>query len=328
MNYKSYLIEKDLNNLKNKVVLFYGENLGLKNHFRRKIKTNYQKASIEILTEDELLKQKDLFFDNFFNMSLFAEQKIYFIDQASDKILSTIQELEDKIEDQRIFVFGGILDRKSKLRNYFEKSKDFGIVACYADNEISLRKIVTEKLKDFSNLSSENINIIVTSSNCDRVNLENEITKIKTYFNDKKIINIKLLELLNLIENENFNDLRDAALNGNKIKTNQLLNNTIIEKEKIIYYLSIINQRLYKLKDILYKNSKPVEQTVEDLKPPIFWKDKPNFIFQAKKWDYKKVQDILEKTFKLELTVKSAPNLNKEILLKKMLVDICDYANV
>ena len=37
MIHKSYLIEQDFNNLKNKIVLFYGENLGLIDDFKNEI---------------------------------------------------------------------------------------------------------------------------------------------------------------------------------------------------------------------------------------------------------------------------------------------------
>ena len=36
MIYKSYLLEKDLENFKNDFMLFYGENLGLKDEFKKK----------------------------------------------------------------------------------------------------------------------------------------------------------------------------------------------------------------------------------------------------------------------------------------------------
>ena len=36
MIYKSYLVEQDFNSLDKKFLLFYGENLGLKNDFKKK----------------------------------------------------------------------------------------------------------------------------------------------------------------------------------------------------------------------------------------------------------------------------------------------------
>ena len=38
MIYKSYLLEQNINSIKNNIVLFYGENLGLKNELKEKIK--------------------------------------------------------------------------------------------------------------------------------------------------------------------------------------------------------------------------------------------------------------------------------------------------
>ena len=43
MIFKSYQIEQNITNLKSKLVLFYGENLGLKNDFKNKIKQIYKK---------------------------------------------------------------------------------------------------------------------------------------------------------------------------------------------------------------------------------------------------------------------------------------------
>ena len=53
--------------------------------------------------------------------------------------------------------------------------------------------------------------------------------------------------LLNIKENNNFNVLKDEALNGNLEKTNKLIQDTIIEADKNILYINIINRRLLSL---------------------------------------------------------------------------------
>ena len=69
-------------------------------------------------------------------------KKIIFIEQVNDKILSIIEELIDIMENENIFIFSNTLDKKSKIRSYFEKTKNIGITACYPDNEITIRKII------------------------------------------------------------------------------------------------------------------------------------------------------------------------------------------
>ena len=70
-----------------------------------------------------------------------------------------------------------------------------------------------------------------------------------------------------------------------------------------------------------------IEKALSQLRPPIFWKDKPTFILQAKKWNLEKIKDILDKTYDLEFKMKTNPSLNKNILLKKLIVDICEKAS-
>jgi len=328
MNYKSYLVENDINSIKQNIVLFYGENLGLKNDFKNKIKFNNDGADIIKYFQDEILKDDSPFLNEIFNISLFKQKKIYYIENATDKILDLIKGLELKISDQKIYFFSDLLDKKSKIRSYFEKAKNLACVPCYADNEINIRKLILSSLKDFKGLSSQNINILVDNCNLDRVKLNNEIKKIKTFFTDKIIQTDKLEILLDLKINDNFNILKDEALNGNKIRTNKLLSETIIDSEKNILYLNIINQRLNKLAEAVeLSTTQNLETAISMLRPPIFWKDKSIFIDQANKWNLEKVKTILKKTYKLEIKFKSNPMLDKNVLLKKLLVDICMLAN-
>ena len=211
MIYKSYQIEKNIALLKEKISLLYGENLGLRNDFKKKLRLTNKDAYIYNYNQEEILSNSNDFIETFLNISLFNEEKVYFIEFANDKILEIIQDLEKKTTNQKIYLFADILDKKSKLRNYFEKSKNLGVVACYNDNEIGIKKIIMEKLNGYNGLTPENINLLISNSNLDRIRLNNELDKIKSYFINKKILKSELNILLNLDENEDFNELKDAA---------------------------------------------------------------------------------------------------------------------
>jgi DNA polymerase-3 subunit delta len=328
MLYKSYLIEQNINNLDKSLFLFYGENIGLKNDFKKIIKFINRKSEILIFSQEEILKNFNLIYNEINNISLFDKNKLFIIEQTDDKILEILKELEPNIDKHKIYLFSGILDKKSKIRNYFEKSKNCGAVACYADNEIGLKKIILNKLKGYTGLSTYNINLILENCNLDRVKLNNEIEKIAIYFQDKNIKTEKLEILLDTKVNDNFSLLKDEALLGNKSKTNKLLSDTIIDSEKNIYYLSSINQRLNKINEIICKSKeKGLEEAINTIRPPIFWKDKPNFISQTKKWSQKKIKTILEDTYNLEIKIKSNNLVDKNILIKKLLIDLCNLAN-
>ena len=327
MIYKSYLIEKNFS-INESLTLFYGENLGLKNLFQKKIKEQNKDSEIISYNQEDILKDENQIYNEILNRSLFNVKKVFLINGVSDKIIDQIQKNEKIIDDRKIYFFSEKLEKKSKLRNYFEKSTNTAVVPCYNDNEITIKKIIQEQLKGFKNLTNQTINLILNSCGLDRMKVDNEIQKIITCFVNKEIDQNKLETLLNIRENEDFNALKDQALIGNKIATNKFMSNTIIEPEKNIMYLNIINQRLNKLLEIdkITKNGR-TEDAVNSTKPPIFWKDKATIILQAQKWNKTKINSILEGTFNLEILFKSNSQINQTILLKKLLIDICHLAN-
>ena len=328
MIYKSYQLEKDLTNLEKKCVLFFGENLGLRNDFKKNIKKINKEFKTLNFSQEEILKNKEILFTEFKNTFLFEEKKLYFVNDVSDKILETIQALEKDMINQSVFLFSGILDKKSKIRNYFEKSKDYLAVPCYADNEISIKNIIIRRLTGYKNLTPNIINLIINKTNLDRSKLHNELDKIMMLFQDKKIDANKLEIFLDDSINEDFNLLKDQALLGNKAKTNKLLSDTVILDEKNIFYLNLINQRLAKLKELNeMANGRNIEATVDNIKPPIFWKDKPNFINQAQVWNKTKIHNLQKQTYQLEIKIKSNATINKNLMMKKLIVDICQIAN-
>ena len=117
-------------------------------------------------------------------------KKLIIIKRATDKILKVIEELDDKnLVGISIIINSDNLEKKSKLRTFFEKNKNYACVAFYPDTSQILSKLTFEffKRKNIS-ISSANINLIVNKCNGDRETLFNELKKIE-YFskNGKKI---------------------------------------------------------------------------------------------------------------------------------------------
>ena len=330
MIFKSCIIEKNLNTINNcKLFLFYGENDGLKKDLKGRIKKENINSEILNLYQDEVLANSDLLLNEVLNKSLFENKKIIFVNEATDKVFPLIEELINNIDNEKIFFFSNILEKRSKLRNFFEKDNNCGICACYQDNALTLRKIIEEELKTFQGLTSSITNLIIENTGLDRNKLNNEITKIKSFFNNEKLNIQKVDDLLNVKTNEDFDQLKDEALKGNRVKTNKLLAETIFETEKNFLYLNSINLRINRLKEICERteNGEKIEDIITKMKPPVFWKDKPMLIEQSKKWNKSRINTMLEKTYDVELKIKSNPNINKEILFKNLIVELCSVAN-
>ena len=327
MIYKNYLAEQNIEKIDKNLVLFYGENLGQKNDFKSSLKKINENSELLNFNQEEILKNKNLLVKEIINRSLFEKKKTIFIEQVNDQLIKILEEVFDLVDDQKIYLFSDALDKKSKIRNLFEKSNNSYAIACYEDNEITIRKIILKKLNGFKGLSNDNINLIINSCDLNRAKLNNELEKIKIFFHDKNLDSTKLEFLLDINITNDFDNLKDFALLGDKTNTNKLLSKTVLEDDKTFLYLNNINLRLNRLMDVLQSEERNLEKAIDTIKPSIFWKDKPKFILQLKKWNESKIRKIFNNTYQLEKNLKSGLSMTKSLLIKKLIIDICDIAN-
>ena len=329
---KSYIVEKNMEILKDfQAILIYGENIGIKDYIKESTINQNKDSEIIIYFEGELLKSKGILYKNVINDSLFNKKKLIFLQDASDKIYDEIAEcLEKQNKDIKIYIFSEKLEKKSKLRNLFEKNKNLAIFPCYQDNERTLITYVNEELREFKGLTGEIVNLIIFKSSMDRRIIKSEIIKIKTYFLQKKINKTEILEILNIKKNISFDEIRDNALNGAKEKINQLLSEVELYNEDIFFYLNNLNYRVLKLQEIIEinnKNKNKPEEALEKLKPPIFWKDKPVIIQQLKKWNLARLTQLGKKICDTEILIKKNSYLRKDIIIKDLIIDLTKKAS-
>ena len=304
---KSYELNK-INLKKNNIYLLYGENEGLKNKvindtFKEFLKNIYK------YDEKEILDNKENFFNSIFSKSFFETKKLIMILRTSDKIVNIIEEIIEKItEDTKIILLAGILEKKTKLRLLFEKNKNTICIPFYADNNQTLGSIANSYFKEKKiPISRETINILVARSRGDRLNLNNEITKIENFTKNKKKINISdILKLTNLAENYSVTELVDCCLAKNSTKTINILNENNYSTEDCILIIKtflIKAKRLNKLQNQT-KDNKNIDQVITSFKPPIFWKDKDIIKEQIKNWSLKKIENLIYKINEIELLIK------------------------
>ena len=184
--------ELDRNKIKSNFFLFYGENQGHKSEvIKNKFQVKYKESTFNY-DENEILVNKENFFNNILSKSFFENEKLIIVNRVTDKILDIIVELiGKKIEDLVIILNANILEKKSKIRSLFEKSKEATCVAFYEDNIQTLSGIANNFFRTSEvPISQEAINLITQRARGDRLNLTNELEKIKNYIGKKKKLNL------------------------------------------------------------------------------------------------------------------------------------------
>ena len=302
---KFFEIDK-INLNKSKMILFYGKNEGLKTEAIKKIiKIN----KVSIYEEKEILNDTNNFMEQILSKSLFEKEKFLIIKRVTDKILNVIKEIiNKKIDDIIVIINADLLEKKSKLRSFFEKEKQLICIAFYPDTEQALIKFAYNYFQNLKiSMSAENINFIVSKCNGDRQILLNELNKLENYMIGKKNISTEEInKITNLFENHSVSELIDNCLIRNKKKTVKILNeNNFSNEDCILITRTFLNKlkRILILSNELQKNQN-IDLTLSSAKPPIFWKDKEIIkqqIFQLKP---KKIKKLIYQTSELEFLVK------------------------
>ena len=177
---KSFELKK-IKSSKSSIILIYGNNEGLKEQIIKDCFFNNSKGDILNYDETDIIKNKYEFISNLLSKSLFEDNKTIIISRAGEKIVEIILDiLEKNPPGIKVIIKSPTLEKKSKLRNLFEKEKNLICVPVYEDDSRSLNLIVKEFLKKNQlRISQEIINIIIERSKGDRKNLNNELSKIK-----------------------------------------------------------------------------------------------------------------------------------------------------
>ena len=305
---KSYEIKKLEKNDVN-FILLYGDNEGFKQKIIDEFFIKSFDGEIQKYEEDEIFLNYNDFISNLLNKSFFSDRKIIIFSRTSEKILKFIEEIiEKKINDIKIIINSKTLDKKSKLRSFFEKQANCACIPFYEDDEKTLYQIANNFFNENKiSISREMMNLIVERCRGDRQNLYNELEKISSLLFSKKKIGIDdLIKLTNLAENYSISELSDNCLAKNIGKVNKILNENKFSNDECILILRTL---LFKTKRLLELsknniNNRNVDQTISSFRPPIFWKDKQIVKNQIISWKINDIENLIVKIKDTEIEVK------------------------
>ena len=305
---KSFEADK-LQSLNLRIHLIYGNNEGLKEDILNNYYLKNFNGDLLKYDEQDILGNKDEFISSLLTKSLFESKKIIIISRATEKLYDLIVDiLEREISEIKIIIKSKNLEKKSKLRSIFEKEKKLICTPVYEDDTKSLSYVIQNFLRDNQlNLSQEIKNILIERSGGDRINLKNELSKLKNLSISRKKLNIDdVLKLSNLAENYSVFELGDNYLAKNSKKVSTILNENNYSDEDCILIIRTIlskSKRLLKIRNEIDNNTN-IDQVLSGFKPSIFWKEKDIVKKQAQSWTTEEIKEIIYKVNNLEVLVK------------------------
>ena len=312
--------ELDKINIKNfNLFLLYGDNQGFKDEIVEKI-CQQKRLKKTLYFEKEVLSNIQNFLNSISTRSFFENEKIIVIKNATDKLKEMINDIyELQNSDITVILISDLLDKKSKIRNFFEKTKNVICIPFYPDEHKDLNMIANNFFKKKGiKISQQTINLIIDRANQSRQHLNNELKKIENFsLNKKEIKDVDIIKLTNLGKNYEISELVETCLAKNQNKLLKIMNENHFSNEDVILILRIFLTKTKRLLNLAV-NSKPnknFDEAISKFRPPIFWKDKPYIKQQLINWSESKLKKLINEINEIELLSKKNSQISQSLLL-------------
>ncbi len=265
------------------------------------------------ISKERLSEDKAILSDEFFSLSMLGGRKLILIngaDIAAGSALKMLFEENDfsKKSDNFILINGGDLEKSSPLRKAAEDNPYFATIACYEDDERTIKSFISSQLSAMQiKTSSAVVESLLNKLGKNRQVILSELDKIDIFLGDSKNLTIETIDKLTESESEiSVNEFISSF-------ASQKFNLALMQSEKLaregfeaivlIRFLSNYFQKIYHCKIDLHLENSDFEQIIKSQK--LFFKIEVEFRKHLKSLSLKFLIKILHDLSDFELKIKT-----------------------
>ena len=301
-----------------KLILFYGPNFGLVemlfNNAIEALSINKDDPfTVSKIDGNDFKENPSLLHDNISTFGMMSDKRTVLLNLVPVSINKTIENIIiDTLEEKynfEIIIKADNLGSQNRLVKYIENLKNGLLIPCYEEN-INNNKVEISKLLNKHNLvfSDDFISNLNSKFSNDSLTNKMELEKLENFLINNNDVTESMLYHL-IIDNIdiNINKIINFCVSGNPHKALLYLDK-IYDKSNTSIILTKSFTKHFKLieKILLYtENGMNITEAINNIKPPIFFKDKPSITFQCKLWSLGKINIIFRRLIDIELKFKS-----------------------
>jgi DNA polymerase III subunit delta len=262
------------------------------------------------LSEAELLADPAKLADELGAVSMMAPKRVLMI-RGGDKLTGIIDDAKAALhKDCYLIVLGDDLASRSSLRAWFEKEPQAAAIACYKDEVRDVQQVVRERLEGAGIRAPRDVlDYLVGQLGNDRYVTYQELDKIITYAGEEKTLTLaQAQELVDYNRDTNLDDMVNAVANRNLAALDKTVNQLLREGTQPVAYLRALQRYFNRLYYIRAQAAQgiSIEQVIEGLRPPVFFKQKPLLTRHAIEWSTTAIHKALKLLIEAELACKSS----------------------
>ena len=302
-----------------KVMMLFGPNQKLLDSYADDIKENLRKQDYEIsfIDYDGLKNNLAPLWEIIAVPSLFHIKKLVVIDVEKATIKNELFELL-AIENKQaaILIRAGDLPASHSLRKNFEASSDMVSIGCYEVDQLHLRTVAVQDLSIRQiKATPEVIRSLVQNYQNPGV-LKKDLEILDLWLGDRRELQLEDLSVLTFDQSDyKYLDLAFSLVLNKKeevIKILKALEFQGIAHISIIRAMMNFFYRLYTYQALLPEMSSDI--ALSKVSPPVFFKEKPDFLRSSSLLPTKEVLKIIEALNDLEQILKTSDIAAKECL--------------
>jgi DNA polymerase-3 subunit delta len=257
------------------------------------------------LTGDQIKKAPAVLADEAAAMAFGGGQRVVIVRSPSEDTANAFREfLAQPAGDALVVVEAGDLDGRSKLRAAFEKADLGAALPCYRDEGRDLQGLIQETLKAQGlSVSREALDYLGQHLGADRGVTRSELQKLALY---KGSGEVQLEDARSCVGDSaalSLDDVAHAVADGDLAALERAFDRALAEGANPIQPLRATANHFKRLHQVA--DARDVEQAVEKLRPPVFWKVKPRLTAQAKAWSPARLGEALDGLLEAEARCKS-----------------------
>lgn len=277
-------------------------------------------------TPEQLMEDEGLLATEMSSMGFFAEQKIVRIDAVIDDLLPQIQAvLHNTSLDNFLIVTGGELKPTSKIRKFFEGSKELVTLLCYKEDEVSLRAHIVQTLREEGIVADRDaLDYLVTNLGEDKMITNNELQKIITYLGHEKELSFE--DVAALLADSSELTLSDLASAVSARDNRKLEKNLARVAGQQIGGVAVLRMVAWHFERLLaaratVDSGQGIDFALKTLRPPVFFRDVPAFKQDLAKWKLQQLKAAMQSIYVAELAVKKG-GLDENVICHHALIEI------
>ncbi len=248
--------------------------------------------------------------DELLSQSLMGGRRLIRLQSASDKITNPLKTAFEGLEncDNFIVIQAGPLTPRSSLRKYAETAKNLAIIPCYEDDERSLSQYIQHQMQQFNLQADRDVApFLAHQLSGNRALVDRMIEKIINYKgSDTRVTLDDARACAHDVSQSSIDSAIQAALDGQYAQLDEALQILWGEGVSPVALARIGQNQLYRLRQVqtAMAQNTPLEQALKTLRPPLFFKAKPDFTRRLRQWPLPKIDRAIQALLRLEVQCK------------------------